>query len=255
METARRDARGRFKPGCSGNPAGKQPGTLNRATRLRRWLDDADEEQAARALSRRAGEGNVTALRILFDRLDPKPKPRAEPVALALPDGASVVQRLEAVFAAMAAGTLNAEEGLQLARFLDTFTTIAERHEAAARAAAEAAQRKAEWQAYVERRDAAERARKTADAKATVEARSTAIARVFADAIAADRAEAAAKAKARAEAKRARSAPAGGARSGAAHPAATAAPEAKALHPTSISREGSGARGGARLRSRARLNT
>jgi len=39
-----RDARGRFQPGCSGNPAGTQPGTLNQATLLKRLMDDGDDE-------------------------------------------------------------------------------------------------------------------------------------------------------------------------------------------------------------------
>ena len=36
-----RDARGRFKPGRSGNPAGKPPGTQNWATRLKTTVDEA----------------------------------------------------------------------------------------------------------------------------------------------------------------------------------------------------------------------
>jgi hypothetical protein len=42
---AARDARGRFQPGCSGNPAGKKPGTLNRATILKRVMAEGDEER------------------------------------------------------------------------------------------------------------------------------------------------------------------------------------------------------------------
>ena len=54
METATRDTSGRFKPGCSGNPAGKQPGTLNHTTRMKQWLDDpeADGRETARAAMR-----------------------------------------------------------------------------------------------------------------------------------------------------------------------------------------------------------
>jgi hypothetical protein len=208
METATRDPRGRFKPGCSGNPAGKPPGTLNQATRLKQWLDAGDEEQAAQALIARAKEGNLAALRILFDRVDPKPKPRAQPVAFALPDTASFTQRFEAVFAAMAAGTLNPEEGLQLARFLETFRTIAERQAAAERAAAEAAKAKAEWQAYVESRDAEDRQRAAAEAKALAEAKAAIRVNIIETARAAAQAEAAARAKQRAQAKAAAARPA-----------------------------------------------
>ena len=48
--SATRDAGGRFMPGCSGNPAGKKPGTQNWATRLKRALKDGDDDAIARAL-------------------------------------------------------------------------------------------------------------------------------------------------------------------------------------------------------------
>ena len=34
-----RDGRGRFTPGCSGNPAGRQPGSINKATALRQFAE------------------------------------------------------------------------------------------------------------------------------------------------------------------------------------------------------------------------
>jgi hypothetical protein len=43
-----RDANGRFLPGQSGNPAGKKPGTRNRATTLREALKDGEDAAAAR---------------------------------------------------------------------------------------------------------------------------------------------------------------------------------------------------------------
>src|SRR4051795_9409481 len=73
-----RDARGRFQPGTSGNPAGKKPGTLNHATRLKRSLEDeaGDFEAAARGIAARARKGEFAAARFLVDRLDPKPRGR-----------------------------------------------------------------------------------------------------------------------------------------------------------------------------------
>ncbi len=126
METAARDARGRFKPGRSGNPKGKQPGTLNRSTRLRQWLADpeADGKRVAEALIAQAAKGNVSAGRFVLERLDPKP--RSRPIALALADDASFCERFGAVFAAISAGAVSPEEGVQLAHFLNTFTKVAE---------------------------------------------------------------------------------------------------------------------------------
>jgi hypothetical protein len=124
METAARDARGRFKPGRSGNPKGKRPGTLNRATRLRQWLDDpeADGKRVAEALIVQAAKGNVSAIRLVMERLDPKGK-----IALEVERDADVPARFEAVFSALAAGAVTPEQALQVARFLDTFSKVDER--------------------------------------------------------------------------------------------------------------------------------
>ncbi len=124
MTTAIRDARGRFQPGRSGNPKGKRPGTLNRTTRLRQWLDDpeADGKRVAEALIAQAAKGNVSAIRLVMERLDPKGK-----IALEVERDADVSARFEAVFSALAAGAVTPEQALQVARFLDTFSRVDER--------------------------------------------------------------------------------------------------------------------------------
>src|SRR5208282_3632180 len=74
--SASRDAGGRFQPGRSGNPRGRPLGSLNRATRLRAWLDDGEERANARIVIDRALGGDHVAARHLMDRLDPKPRTR-----------------------------------------------------------------------------------------------------------------------------------------------------------------------------------
>jgi hypothetical protein len=61
VQRAARDGRGRFQPGQSGNPAGKQPGTLNHATRFRQLRADGDSEAAGRLIIARARDGNLAA--------------------------------------------------------------------------------------------------------------------------------------------------------------------------------------------------
>jgi len=112
-----RDTRGRFQPGCSGNPAGKRPGTLNRATILKRIMAEGDEERIASLIVERALEGEWRALRFVQDRLEPKP--RARPVMLDFPEGATVAEMSEIVLRATAAGEISPEEALQLMRLLD----------------------------------------------------------------------------------------------------------------------------------------
>ena len=81
-QTISRDANGRFLPGCSGNPAGKQPGTRNRATFLREVMQEGDGHTMARHVVERAVGGDAVAARFCLDRLEPKP--RGRPISLAM---------------------------------------------------------------------------------------------------------------------------------------------------------------------------
>src|SRR5271163_865990 len=93
-----RDGRGRFQPGCSGNPAGKRPGTLNHATVLKRQMAEGDEEQFARQILDRARQGEWRALRFVWERLDPKPRQRS--LELDLPQEADRLEMMERLFRA-----------------------------------------------------------------------------------------------------------------------------------------------------------
>lgn len=77
-----RDEMGRFKPGHSGNPEGKKPGTLSLLALLRRKLEELDvvadktvaeiliDQYIADAIERRDG----VAVRDMMDRTDGKPR-------------------------------------------------------------------------------------------------------------------------------------------------------------------------------------
>jgi hypothetical protein len=112
-----RDGRGRFRPGQSGNPAGKKLGTLNRATLLGRWLAEADADRIAQAVIRRALEGDTIAARFVLARVDAKP--RGRPVRLDLPTAATLAERFDAVFVELAAGRVTPDEALTIAGFLE----------------------------------------------------------------------------------------------------------------------------------------
>jgi len=84
-QVADRDERGRFVPGQSGNPAGKRPGTQNRATVLRTALDAADGPAMARVIIDKAVAGDVVTARFCLDRLEPRPRSRA--ITIDLPEG------------------------------------------------------------------------------------------------------------------------------------------------------------------------
>lgn len=74
-ENAARKQRGKpFKPGQSGNPAGKPTGTKNRATIMAQALFDGEAETLTRKIIELAMGGDMQALRVCVDRLCPPMK-------------------------------------------------------------------------------------------------------------------------------------------------------------------------------------
>jgi hypothetical protein len=57
----------KFKPGQSGNPAGRQPGTQTQGTKLRESLEPLIPTAIA-ALAQKIEEGDAVAIRVLLDR-------------------------------------------------------------------------------------------------------------------------------------------------------------------------------------------
>src|SRR5260221_10435581 len=78
-ENSVRDARGRFVPGQSGNPAGKVSGTRNRATLLRAALDSEEGPAMARLVIDKALAGDVVPARVCPHPLGPGPPGRPLP--------------------------------------------------------------------------------------------------------------------------------------------------------------------------------
>src|SRR5258707_8291685 len=104
---AMRDANGRFAPGISGNPAGKKPGTRNRATVLHEALAEGEDIAAARIVIDKALAGDQVAARFVVGRLMPRPCPRGQEIALDLPAGggaSDVLAAFDVTLAAMARG-------------------------------------------------------------------------------------------------------------------------------------------------------
>jgi len=75
METLTSDKRtnrsGQFSKRTSGNPAGRPPGSRNRAALLMEsMLEDAAEELTSKVIEM-ASNGDISALRLCFERLFP----------------------------------------------------------------------------------------------------------------------------------------------------------------------------------------
>lgn len=73
-----------FQKGVSGNPKGKPAGTRSKATQLLVSLMEGQAEAITNAVLEQAKQGELTAARIILDRLVPPAKER--PVHVDLPD-------------------------------------------------------------------------------------------------------------------------------------------------------------------------
>jgi len=119
-EPASRDPAGRFLPGQSGNPAGKAPGTRNRATLLREIMEDDEDRVIGRVVIDKAKAGDAVAARFVVAHLWPRPRARA--VAITLADGLpahNVVAAHDAVLRALFAGEIAPDEAEAVTRVLD----------------------------------------------------------------------------------------------------------------------------------------
>jgi hypothetical protein len=118
----RRRGRGRpFQVGQSGNPKGKPPGARHRITMLAEKLMADDTETVVRAVVDAAKGGDMTAARLILDRIAPPRK--GSPVSFKLPaikTAADVTKALSAVAASMASGDLTPEEANAVASVIET---------------------------------------------------------------------------------------------------------------------------------------
>jgi len=128
-----RTSRGRFAAGCSGNPAGRRPGS-GKIGALRQQIEGA-VPGIVQAMVSRALEGDPGAARLLMERAIPALRPVEEPVVVDLP-GTSLADQGRAVLAAVGAGELAPAQAATLLAGLSTMARLLETDELAARVAA-----------------------------------------------------------------------------------------------------------------------
>ncbi|HYF08401.1 MAG TPA: DUF5681 domain-containing protein [Acetobacteraceae bacterium] len=111
---------GRWKPGESGNPAGRPKGSRHAALVALDAIGANAAQDILRAVIEQAKAGDMRAAEIMLRRLWPERKGRA--VAFDLPPmrtAADLVQGLVAIAEAMAAGELSGEEAASVASVLE----------------------------------------------------------------------------------------------------------------------------------------
>jgi hypothetical protein len=113
--------RGRpFPRGKSGNPRGKPKGARHKTTLLAEKLMSDDAEAVVRAVVEAAKGGDMTAARIILDRIAPVRKGR--PVQFDLPSietPSDLVPTMAAVVSAMSSGELTPDEASTVAGVIE----------------------------------------------------------------------------------------------------------------------------------------
>lgn len=129
--TESKKKRGSWKPGQSGNPAGRPPGT-GEVSKLRAVIGERVPELLA-AMINKALEGDVGAARLLLERAIAPLKAIEQAVALQLPDGDTLTAQGRAVLSAVARGELAPSQGAALLGAIGTLARVTEIDELSAR--------------------------------------------------------------------------------------------------------------------------
>jgi hypothetical protein len=127
-----------WKPGQSGNPAGRKPGTGEVAKLRAKLAGDVPEILKALVLAAKAGD--VQAARLILERILPPVKAVEQAVALQFPVDGTLTAKANAVLSAAASGQLAPTQAAQLVTALGSLAKITEVDELAARITALEAQ-------------------------------------------------------------------------------------------------------------------
>lgn len=125
--------RGSWKPGQSGNPAGRPPG-VGEVSKLRASIS-AQMPELLTALMERALDGDVGAARLLLERAIAPLKAVEQAEPLSLPNG-SLTDQGRAVLASVAQGVLAPTQGAALLGAIGTLARVTEMDELAKRISA-----------------------------------------------------------------------------------------------------------------------
>ncbi len=112
-----------WKPGQSGNPKGRSPGS-GEVAKIRAAIA-AEVPAILKTLVEQALSGDTQAARLLLERTVPALKPAEQAQAIALPDG-SLTEQGRAILAAVAGAELAPGQGAQLLSAIGSLARVAE---------------------------------------------------------------------------------------------------------------------------------
>lgn len=124
----------RWKPGQSGNPNGRPPGS-SESGKLRADIEKKVPGIVAK-LVRQANDGDVQAARLLLERVLPPLRATEQPVSMPFPAEASLTEQGRAVLKAAADGVLTSSQASQMMTGLGSLARLVESDELARRVAA-----------------------------------------------------------------------------------------------------------------------
>jgi len=120
-----RDANGRWVKGVSGNPKGREPN----AERIRAYLAPY-QERVLESLLMEAILGDVTAQRLVLERLAPSTRPAHAPVEIpGLAEAKTLTEKASAILDAIAAGAVPPDVGERLLAALANYAKALETDE------------------------------------------------------------------------------------------------------------------------------
>lgn len=137
VNTGAKQAKGQFKPGASGNPAGKPTGARHRVTLAVEALLEGQHAALTQKAIDLALQGDGPALRLCLDRIAP---PRKDaPLSFALPpikSAADTVQASASLLAAVAGGEVTPDEAGRVMALLTAHKALVESGDLEARISA-----------------------------------------------------------------------------------------------------------------------
>ena len=110
-----------WKPGESGNPRGKPKGCINKTTRLALELFEGGIKNIAEVVIKQAQDGDLTAARLVLDKLVPNARERAVelPGLPSTENPAGVAEAQAAILQAVASGDLTPGEAATLSGIVE----------------------------------------------------------------------------------------------------------------------------------------